>query len=202
MITTKHVEQAEAQVAEARQRAATLRKHGASDAEDMVQRAVVRAVELKENKARQDAALKVRKAAEREHTADLKAIGASLDDSSGEVSKALRDAAQTLVKLVAAVRSHNATVSAAHARLAALGLPIGDDDVATYDTGHGRAGQLSVNGRVWGQLPVDLMIQQAAAEVIGKEFGPKHPAAQVRDIRAHSLRRGASRTFVQPLNAG
>ncbi|MER7819948.1 hypothetical protein [Streptomyces sp. NPDC096153] len=201
MITTQTIEQAEARAAEARRKAAALRKHGAVDAEDMVQRAVTAAVELREAKARQDESLKVRKAAEKPHAAELREMGESLEASADKVATAAQGAAQALSGLVAAVTAHNEVVHAAHARLMALGLPLGDDAVSAYETGAGRDGELRVFGEYWSPAAADAVAQVVISGVMGSCFGSKHPAARVSDIRVHSLRRGSYGKLVDRITA-
>ncbi|MFF3690695.1 hypothetical protein [Streptomyces sp. NPDC002187] len=201
MITTENVEQAEARVTEARHRAAMLRKHGAGDAEDMVTRAVTAAADLWERKARQDEALKARKAAEKPHAAELRRLGKELDASADRLGTAAQTAAHALTKLIAAVTAHNGAVQAAHARLTELGLPLGDADVAEYESGAGRAGELRLLGEHWGPAPADTVAQFVISRVMGECFGPNHPGARIADIRVHSFTRGGAGKLADRLTA-
>ncbi|MEW2254987.1 hypothetical protein [Streptomyces sp. NPDC047869] len=192
MITEQDIERAEARVTEMKERGKRLRMANRDETADAVRLEMGRLVELKAAKERQDAALKARKAAERPHAPELKKMGAELSDSAGAVDKARREATQALEKLVSALRDHNTAVSAAHARLLALGLPLGDEAVDHYESGAGGAGVLHLGGKPWAPVPVDTMVQHVVAELMKQEFGPKHPAARVRDIRGHSLLRGSA----------
>ncbi|MFE6287694.1 hypothetical protein [Streptomyces sp. NPDC057877] len=192
MITDHDIEQAEARVAEVKERGELLRMANRDETADAIRLEVGRLVELKERKAAQDAAFKARKAAERPHASELKAIGAELDSSAGTVDTARQNAARALEELVTALRSHNTAVGTAHARLAALGLPLSDEACDRYDVGHGSAGALRLAGDMWAPVPEDTYTQHVVAEVMRREFGPKHPAARVRDIRLHSLQRGSA----------
>ncbi|WP_151477741.1 hypothetical protein [Streptomyces albicerus] len=198
MITDEDIEQAEARVTKTRERGHDAKMAARDDVAAMIEREVQAAEELKAAKTRQDEALKARKATEKPHAAELKALGATLSDSAGAVGKAHREATQALLKLVGALRDHNASVSSVHARLAALGLPLGDED-ATYDTGAGSSGTLRLAGTDWGPVPADTLLQYATAEVAKAEFGPKHPAARVADPRIHSLQRGMGGALTERL---
>ncbi|WP_329276963.1 hypothetical protein [Streptomyces sp. NBC_01451] len=200
MITSIDIEQAETRVSEARQRGARARMAARTDVEDAIQREVRRADEVKAAKARQDEALKARKIAEKPHAAELKSLNASLEKSAETVVRAQQEAAQALLKLVGALRDHNASASEVHARLAALGLPLGDED-ATYETGHGRAGILRINGTPWGPVPEDALTQYVVAEVMKRVFGAKHTGARAQDVRVHSLLRGAGGMLTERLKA-
>jgi hypothetical protein len=136
----------------------------------------------------QDAALKTRKAAEKPHAPELRKLNAGLSASAGAVDKARQEATQALEKLVVALRDHNEAVGAAHARLVALALPLGDEH-AEYDNGHGSGGTLRISGTYRAPVPTDTVVQIVVAEVAKRAFGLQHPAAQVRDIRAKSLAR-------------
>ncbi|MFF5008037.1 hypothetical protein ACFY3G_35050 [Streptomyces phaeochromogenes] len=199
MITEQDIKQAEARVAEARDRGHRSKMAARDDVHEMIAREVQAAEELKEAKVRQDAALKARKAAEKPHAADLKAMGAKLSDSADAVGKAEQEAAQALLRFVTTLRGHNAVTADVHARLVALGLPLGDED-ADYDTGHGSAGTLRLAGKPWGSVPADVLLQHVMAEVVKREFGAKHPAARVTDVRLLSLKRGMGGALTERLN--
>lgn len=189
MITDADIAQAEARVAEVKERAARLRMANRDETADAIRLEMGRLAELKERKAAQDAALKDRKTAEKPHAPELRKLNAGLSDSAEAVDKARQDAAQALEKLVAALRGHNEAVSAAHARLVTLGLPLGDEH-AEYDNGFGSGGTLRISGVFWSPVPEDTVVQIVVAQVAKREFGPQHPAAYVRDVRAHSLAHG------------
>ncbi|MGI5406626.1 hypothetical protein ACQEV9_07500 [Streptomyces chartreusis] len=191
MITDEDIRMAETRVSEVKERGARLRMANRDDVADAINLEMGRLVELRERKAQQDAAPKVRKTAERSHASDLKGMGAELESSASTVDKARENAARALEELVSALRAHNATVGAVHTRLNALGLPLADDAVDQYESGAGHAGVLRVGGTTWAQVPVDAMLEHAVAEVVKREFGAKHPGARSRDIRLHSLRRGS-----------
>ncbi|MFE0383932.1 hypothetical protein ACFW1F_07580 [Streptomyces bungoensis] len=189
MITDADIAQAETRVTEIRERSDRLRMANRDETADAIRLEIGRLTELKAAKEQQDAALKARKAAEKPYAAELKSMNAELSDSAKAVDKARQEAAQALEKLIAALRDHNTAVSSVHARLAALGLPLGDK-YATYDTGHGSAGTLCINGVFWSPVPADTMAQHAVTKVMKQEFGEKHPAARMWDARIHSLVRG------------
>ncbi|MCX3290042.1 hypothetical protein OR263_25580 [Streptomyces sp. NEAU-H22] len=191
MITDEDIRTAEARVTEVKERGARLRMANRDETADAVRLAVGRLEELRELKAAQDSAIKSRKAAEKSHTPEMKKMSAELSDSAEAVNKARDDASHALDKLIFALRCHNTAVGAAHARLTALGLPLADED-AEYDTGHGSSGALRISGTDWKPVPEDAMVQHTVAEVIKREFGAKHPAARVHDVRAHSLLRGGA----------
>ncbi|MFF6966033.1 hypothetical protein ACFY9G_22055 [Streptomyces anthocyanicus] len=191
MITDQDIAEAEARVRQIKERGVRLRMANRDETADAIRLEVGRLEELKESKAAQDAALKVRKAAEKPHTPELKKMSAELSDSADIADKARQDAVHALEKLVFALRGYNDTVCAAHARLAALGLTLADGD-AEYDSGHGRAGAVRIAGTDWASVAEDVVVQIIVADVMKQLFGPKHPAARVRDIRAHSLARGSA----------
>lgn len=192
MITDQDIREAEAQVAAARERGARAKMAARDDVHEMIGREVARLTELREAKQRQDEGLKTRKVAERQHASELKAMGAELDSSAQTVDKARKNAARALEELISALRGHNTAVGEAHSRLAALGLPLGDEAVDQYDTGAGHAGALRVAGTTWASVPEDAMVAHVVAEVMKREFGAQHPAARVRDVRVHSLVRGSA----------
>ncbi|MFE6092728.1 hypothetical protein ACFQ7M_12155 [Streptomyces massasporeus] len=191
MITDEDIRTAEARVAEVKERGARLRMANRDDTADAVRLEVGRLTELKDRKAAQDSAIKARKAAEKSHTPEMKKMSAELSDSAGAVNTARDDVSHALDKLIFALRCHNTVVGAVHARLTALGLPLADEE-AEYDTGHGSSGALRISGTDWKPVPEDAVVQHTIAEVMRREYGAKHPAARVRDVRAHSLLRGAA----------
>ncbi|MDX3634801.1 hypothetical protein PV728_32000 [Streptomyces europaeiscabiei] len=192
MITDRDVTEAEARVAEMRERGSRLKMAKRDEVSDAVRLEVGRLTELKDRKTAQDAALKARKAAERTHLPELKKMNAELSDSAESVDKAREAAAAALSKLIAAVRGHNDVLGAVHGRLTALGLPLGDEVVDTYESGHGSAGVLRVNGTVWSPVPPDTLTMYVVSQVVADAFGPKHPEARVRDVRIHSLLRASN----------
>ncbi|MGW3913183.1 hypothetical protein ACWEBX_16950 [Streptomyces sp. NPDC005070] len=185
-------EQAEARVAEMRERGARLRMANRDETADAIRLRMGHLAELKERKAAQDQALKNRKAAERPHAADVKAMSAKLSKSDDAIVKAIHDAARELGALFLTVRGHNDAIGAVHARLAELGLPLGDETVDCYETGHGSGGTLRLNGTTGTPIPPDTLTMYAVSQVMAEAFGPKHPEARVRDARIHSLLRASN----------
>ncbi|MGW2284940.1 hypothetical protein [Streptomyces phaeochromogenes] len=198
MITEQDIKQAEARVAEARDRGHRSKMAAQEGVEEAIQREAGRLADLIEARGRQDAALKARKVTEKPHAAELKALGAKLSDSADTVGKAESEATRALLRLIGTLRDHNTVTAEAHARLTALGLPLGDED-AHYDTGHGSAGTLRLAGKPWGPVPADVLLQHVTAEVVKREFGAKHPAARVADVRILSLQSGIGGALTERL---
>ncbi|MFJ4781813.1 hypothetical protein [Streptomyces sp. NPDC088794] len=175
MITEQDIEQAEARVTEMRERGTRLAMANREETADAIRLEVGRLTELRDAKERQDHALKARKTAERPHLPELKKLNAELSDSAETVDRARQEAAQALGKLIAAVRGHNDSIGAVHARLAALGLPLADESVDCYETGHGSAGVLRASGTVLAPIPADTLTLYVVSQVMAAEFGPKYP---------------------------
>ncbi|MFF4308503.1 hypothetical protein [Streptomyces sp. NPDC001507] len=174
MITDQDIEQAEARVAEMRERGDRLKMANREETADAVRLEVGRLTELKERKAAQAEALKARKVAERPHLAELKKMNAQLSDSAEKVDKARHDAAEALSRLISAVRRHNGSIGAVYDRMKELGLPAGDEVVDLYDSGYGSAGVLRISGTAWTPLPADTLTMYAVTQVMANAFGPKH----------------------------
>lgn len=187
MITTTDIEQAEASVEETREHTERLRQTHDIDGSEAVERERRRLEELREGKARQDAALEARAAAVKPHAAELKKLAAGLDASASGVAEAAGEAQVALRRLLAVTEAHGAAVGAAHGRLVELGLPLVDEAVSQYGEGAGAGGVVHLAGRAYGPVGPDVLLAEVVG-VLGKEvFGQLHPLAQVKRSALHRV---------------